>query len=230
VFTNAPGGARRLQPFTICSIVGGASFSRASEIAWEEYYRAIEGRTLRPLFVDAIRFLPTQRADNHALVAIDLGCGDGSETLALLARGWTVTAVDGAAEAIARVRASVAPEDSARLTTVVAPFHELELPETDFVYAGLSLPFCDPREFGVVWRNISGALRPRGVFAGHFFGPLDSWAGTSGMTFHTRAEVEALFDRFDVQLLHEQDEDGAAVSGPKHWHVFHVIASKRDPA
>jgi len=42
--------------------------------------------------------------------------------------------------------------------------------------------------------------------------------------------VEALFDRFDVQLLHEQDEDGAAVSGPKHWHVFHVIASKRDPA
>jgi len=93
------------------------------------------------LFVDAIRFLPTQRADDDALVAIDLGCGDGSETLALLARGWRVTAVDGAAEAIARVRASVAPEHSARLTTVVAAFHELELPETDFVYAGLSLPF-----------------------------------------------------------------------------------------
>ncbi len=174
--STVPRRAPRLQPFTIWSIVGGASFSRASEIAWEEYYRAIEGRSLRPLFVDAIRFLPTQRADDHALVAIDLGCGDGSETLALLARGWTVTAVDGAAEAIARVRASVAPEHSARLTTVVAPFHELELPETDFVYAGLSLPFCDPREFGFVWRGISGALRPRGVFAGHFFGPLDSWA------------------------------------------------------
>lgn len=70
--------------FTICSIVGGAGFSRASEIAWEEYYRAIEGRSLRPLFVDAIRFLPTQRADDHALVAIDLGC----ETAARRLRSW----------------------------------------------------------------------------------------------------------------------------------------------
>ena len=32
---------------------------------------------------------------------------------------------------------------------------------------------------------------------------------------------------FEVRLLQEKDEDGPAVSGPKHWHVFHVIASKR---
>jgi hypothetical protein len=24
----------------------------------------------------------------------------------------------------------------------------------------------------------------------------------------------------------EEDEDGRAVSGPKHWHVFHVIAAR----
>jgi hypothetical protein len=47
------------------------------------------------------------------------------------------------------------------------------------------------------------------------------------MTFHTRAEVDALFDGFDIVRFEEQDEDGQAVSGPKHWHVFHVIAAKR---
>jgi len=210
--------------------VSGASFSKASKISWEEYYGAIEGRPLRALFVDAVPFLPTQSQDDQALVAVDLGCGDGTETLALLARGWTVIAVDGAPAAIARLRASVAPDDRARLTTFVAPFHELQLPDADFVYAGLSLPFCGPREFGEVWRRISTAVRPQGVFAGHFFGPHDSWSGTGDMTSQTREEVEGLLDEFDVHLLHEQDEDGPAVSGPKHWHVFHVIASKREPS
>jgi tellurite methyltransferase len=66
--------------------VSGVGFSQASGIGWEQYYRAIEGRPLRALLVDAMPFLPT--TDDQALVAIDLGCGDGTETLALLARGW----------------------------------------------------------------------------------------------------------------------------------------------
>jgi SAM-dependent methyltransferase len=217
-----------VQPSTICCIVPGARFSRASGIGWEQYYRAVEGRPLRDLFVESVPFLPTRSTDDRGLVAIDLGCGDGTEALALLARGWTVIAVDAAPEAIARLRASVAPEDSTRLTALVASFGELELPDADLVYAGLSLPFCDPGDFDRVWRRVSTAVRAAGVFAGHFFGPHDSWADTPDMTFHTREEVEALLDGFDVHLLREQDEDGPAVSGPKHWHVFHVIASKHD--
>ena len=200
-----------------------SSFSRASEIEWEAYYRAIEGRSPRSLFLDALPFLP----DDQPLMAIDLGAGDGAETLALLARGWTVIAVDGAPEGIERLRAVVAPEDAARLTTRVSSFRELvELPDADFVYAGLSLPFCAPDEFVEFWPRVTNALQPGGIFAGHFFGPHDSWAKNTDMTFHTRDEVESLFAGFDVQLFEEQDEDGCAVSGPKHWHVFHIIARK----
>jgi hypothetical protein len=49
------------------------------------------------------------------------------------------------------------------------------------------------------------------------------------MTFQTREELEVLFTGFDVRQITEQDEDGPAVSRPKHWHVFHVIATKRRP-
>jgi tellurite methyltransferase len=209
--------------------VSGSRFSRASGIAWGDYYRAIEGRPLRPLFIEAVARLPSPRADDRSRIAIDLGSGDGSETLALLAHGWTVIAVDGAPEAIARLRASVPPEDAARLTTVVAPFHEVELPDADFVYAGLSLPFCAPHEFADVWRAVTDALQVGGAFAGHFFGPHDSWASTPDMTFQIRDELDGLFTGFDVRQLGEQDEDGPAVSGSKHWHVFHVIATKRGP-
>jgi SAM-dependent methyltransferase len=199
------------------------------EIAWDDYYRANEGRSLRPLFLAAADFLPTAAPGGRDLVAVDLGCGEGIETLELLARGWMVTAVDGAPEAIARLRASVSDEAAARLVTIVSSFGEVELPDADFVYASFSLPFCPPSEFGAVWQRICEALRPGAFFAGHLFGPNDSWAETPGMTFHTRTEVDALFSGFDVLVLNEQDEDGNAVSGPKHWHVFHVVASKGDP-
>ena len=207
--------------------MSGSGFSPASGIAWEDYYKAIEGRPLRPLFLDALAVLPSPRSGDRARIAVDLGCGDGREALALLAHSWTVVAVDGAPEAIARLRASVAPEHAARLTTIVGRFHEVEFPDADFVYAGLSLPFCAPDEFRDAWQAVRQALRSGGVFAGHFFGPHDSWASKPDMTFQKREELDELFTGFDVQLLREQDEDGPAVSGPKHWHVFHVIATKR---
>ena len=198
-----------------------------SGISWEDYYEAVEGRPLRPLFVEASAFVSSPDASGRPRVAIDLGCGDGSETLELLRNGWRVVAVDSAPEAIVRLRASVAPEHAARLTTVVGRFHEVDLPVADFIYAGLSLPFCAPNHFADAWRAVTQALRREGVFAGHFFGPRDSWASNPDMTFHTREVLDELLEGFDVRAVREQDEDGPAVSGPKHWHVFHVIATKR---
>ena len=193
-----------------------------SGFVWEDYYRAVEGRSPRQLFLDALELA------NGPGVAIDLGCGDGTETLALLDSGWTVVAVDAAPEGIARLRASAAASAAARLTTLVSPFHETALPQADFVYAGLSLPFCEPSHFGEAWKRSAGAVRPGGILAAHFFGPRDTWAGSPDMTFHTRDDVEALLDAFEVERLDEQDEDGQAVSGPKHWHVFHVIARRKE--
>jgi hypothetical protein len=46
------------------------------------------------------------------------------------------------------------------------------------------------------------------------------------MTFHSLAQVRVLLGGFDVVQLHEQDEHGPSYAGPKHWHVFHVIATK----
>ena len=46
------------------------------------------------------------------------------------------------------------------------------------------------------------------------------------MNFHTEAQVRAMIERLETEYFHEQDEDGQAASGPKHWHVFTVIARK----
>jgi SAM-dependent methyltransferase len=71
---------------------------------------------------------------------------------------------------------------------------------------------------------IREALRPGGVFAGELFGPHDEWAGRSGMSFHDRSQVEGMLAGMDVVQLVEDDRRGMSFEGPKHWHVFHIVA------
>jgi len=192
------------------------------EYTWEHYYEKIQGREPRQLLLDVLEKYPTGKS----LHAIDLGCGDGTETVVLLARGWNVLAVDGARVAIEHLMDKVPQDAQVRLQTQVAKFEEFALPKTDLIHASLSIPFCHPDHFPVLWEKITNALNLGGRFAGQFFGVNDSWANDPDMTFHTGEQVRAMLEKFEIEYFHEQDEDGNATSGPKHWHVFTAIARK----
>jgi SAM-dependent methyltransferase len=127
---------------------------------WEDYYRALEGRPPRPLFLEALPLLPTPDPDGRPLLAIDLGCGDGTETIELLKRGWNVLAIDNHPDAIARLQAQAQREHRPRLKATTVSFRDAVLPRADLIYAGLSLPFCEPTTFHEIWRQIEAGLRP----------------------------------------------------------------------
>ena len=192
------------------------------EVNWDEYYQKIQGRAPRKLLLDALEKFPSGKS----LEAIDLGCGDGTETVVLLSRGWKVLAVDGESTGIKRLMDKVPQGAQAHLQTQVAKFEEVVLPPADLIHASYSIPFCHPDHFPALWEKIADALKPGGRFAGQFFGVHDSWADSKGMTFHTETQVRAMIERFETEYFHEQDEDGQAASGPKHWHVFTVIVRK----
>ena len=201
------------------------SHSDNTESYWESYYQRLEGREPRPLFVDALARFGEESDAQGPRHAVDLGFGDGTETQALLQAGWHVFAIDNDPAAVKRLRSRIKPELEERLTLETASFEELEPPQTDFLYAGLSLPFCSPEAFESVWARISNAIRPRGRFAGHFFGMQDDWAGEPTMTFLSLGQVKGLFKGgFEIEVLRETEEDGESSSGSKHWHIFEVIA------
>ena len=193
---------------------------------WPAFYKGVDGRAPRTLLLEVLARSQAGAADGAPRQAVDLGCGDGTETAVLLQHGWHVLAVDREPEAMAYVRAKAAPEQQSRLQTEIAAFEDVRLPPADLVYAGLSLPFCAPEHFDALWARIVAALRPGGRFAGQFFGVRDSWADDSAMNFHTTEQVQQFLQGFAVEYFREIDEDGIAFSGPKHWHVFEVIARK----
>ncbi|PJJ77648.1 methyltransferase family protein [Sediminihabitans luteus] len=164
--------------------------------------------------------------------AIDLGCGAGVETSALLAAGYDVLAIDpapGTAELLeGRAPSSDGerPESGTpRLEVRVAGFEDLgPLPDADLVHASYSLPYAPPDVFEQVWAAVRACLRPGGIVAVDLFGDRDGWAGAPGETYLRRAEVDALLDGLEVLWSEEEDAEGPCWSGTKHWHVFHVIA------
>jgi SAM-dependent methyltransferase len=187
---------------------------------WSQFYEEQGGRGVRPTFESALAAWEGPPGD-----AIDLGCGDGVESRQLVELGWSVLATDADPGVEERVRAGVSEAAGQRLTVRRAPFEKLgELPAADFVYAGFALPFCDETYFPYLWADIREALRPGGLFAGELFGPHDEWAGRAHMNFHDRRQVEAMLSGMQVLELVEDDRRGMSFEGPKHWHVFHIVA------
>ena len=157
-------------------------------------------------------------------MAVDLGCGDGTDTLVLLDRGWSVLALDIEPAGLALLRARIPPASAGRIRLLCASFADAVLPHAHLIHAGFSLPFCPPSRFPALWEQIRCALVPGAIFAGQLFGTRDSWAADPGMTFQDRSEVTRLLDGLEILELHEAERDGEAYSGPKHWHTYDILA------
>ena len=196
---------------------------------FERYYAATAGRPPRDTLLLALERWHAEHGERPGF-AVDLGCGDGRDTVELVRRGWRVLAIDSEASAIERLEARDDLADRELLTTRCARMEDATWPEADLVNSSFALPLCPPQRFPALWQRIIESIRVGGRFAGQFYGPHDDWAKT-GITIVTRGALDVFFAAFDFERLDEVDEDGETAPGkPKHWHIFHVVARKRGAA
>lgn len=187
---------------------------------WSSYYDQTRDGPPRPLLIKALEYV------SHKKRAIDIGGGALRDTRYLLHEGFDVTVIDKSPW----LTEEAAAIHSERLHAYVTTFEDFDFGEKqyDLAAAMFSLPFNRPETFNNVFSSIKQSLVPGGVFCGQFFGINDTWANKETMTFHTKQQVEELFEDMDVIQLNEKEENGRTAAGiSKHWHVFHVIAKKK---
>lgn len=191
---------------------------------WAAYNESRADRAPRPLCLQVL----DAAGPGAGRRAIDLGAGSGVEAGAMLAAGWRVVAIDGEPAAADLIWRFAPAGDQLQIRT--ATFDSLgDLPAADLVYAGYSLPYAGPA-FDQVWTALRLALLPGGWLAVHLFGDRDSQRQEGGdERFVTRTEALDLLAGLELVSFDEEDAPGQAYGGPKHWHVFHVIA-RRPPA
>ncbi|CCH65114.1 SAM-dependent methyltransferase [Richelia intracellularis HM01] len=196
---------------------------------WSAYYDAVTGRPPRDTLLAALaNFHSVNQYSSKTKFAVDLGCGNGRDTLELIRRGWWVLAIDGDKEGISRIRCNQ-NIDSHKLQTDVMRFESLVLPKSvDLINASFSLPFCQSLYFPRLWDTIVTSLSSGGRFCGQLFGIRDSWAINSSVNYHTREQIEDLLQSFIIEMLEEEEHLGkTALDEEKYWHIFHIVACKR---
>jgi tellurite methyltransferase len=188
---------------------------------WIRYYNNTTGRPPRPTLLRALDSF------ERPGFAVDLGCGDGRDTIELLRRGWSVLGIDSEPAAIARLNARPDRPADARLETRAIRFEDADWPVADLVNASFSLFFSEPEGFSILWRKLFASIRTGGRFAGQLLGERDSWSRRANIVHFERADLDRLLARFVVEMLETEEEDAVTPTGEaKHWHIYHLVLRK----
>ena len=127
---------------------------------WPAYYRHSSGREPRPLFIKGLSL--ARDAGVAPGQAVEIGFGDGTETLTLLGAGWRVLAIDPAPQAAELLAEQVPPDAVERLEVRTAPAEAIELPPFDLLYAGYALSFLETGDFRRFWTGVRARSGPAG--------------------------------------------------------------------
>ncbi len=194
---------------------------------WVRYYDAVAGRPPRDTLLRALSAIEAEGGPGPNALALDLGAGEGRDTVELLRRGYRVIAIDVEPRAFERLRARADLVRPEALETIIGRFEDIDLPEADLINASFSLPFCRAERFAAFWPRLFAALKPGARFAGHLLGKRDDWAHDPDVTALDTEAVNGLLAGLSVEYLWEEETDSATATGtPKHWHLFHVVAKK----
>jgi SAM-dependent methyltransferase len=201
----------------------------ASPSQWAPYFKAT---ARRPPHATAARAISLMEAapHPHEVRVLDLGAGTGRDSLHFLACGWKVLAVDAHPDALKTLHdKAVDQKTEAQLECLQSRFENFKpIPASfDLINASMAFPFCRPDRFQTAWERIKAALKPGGVFAGHFFGKRDDWGDRPEMTFLWPTELESMLMGLVVVEMTEHELDRETELGEmKHSHYFDVVAKR----
>jgi len=191
---------------------------------WRQYYEKSMRRKHNPRTEFAVRL-----NESNAKVAVDCGCGTGADIAYFEQVAYQVFAFDVNPDSVDICKERFASK--ALVDIECASFDSFAFPRAGVITANSSLFFAHAATFLQMWKRLTDSLEIGGVFAGDFMGVKDTWveAYRSDITPFTEVEVRALFAGFDIVRFTERDEDGTtAIGKEKHWHVFSVVAIKRE--
>lgn len=169
-----------------------------------------------------------QLNESTTRVAIDCGCGTGSDVEYLAQSGYQVYGFDINQDSVMICQKRF--EGKSLVEISQSSFESFDYPKASVVLANSSLFFAQPELFASTWQNIETCLEVGGIFAGDFMGERDSWASNhhSSTTPLSEQQVFALFDNFEIVRFFERDERAPTSLGVmKHWHTYSVVAIKR---
>lgn len=163
-------------------------------------------------------------------LAVDLGCGEGRDTICLARHGFEVTGVDASEPGLAKAR-QWANEEGLAIRTALADLNEYRLQETlDLVYASGTLTFLAAGRRAEIFRHYKERTRRGGVNAFNAFveKPYLPVPPDWGEDEHFFRSGELLAFYWDWEIVEfEEVEFDCDSAGIPHRHAMDVLIARR---
>jgi SAM-dependent methyltransferase len=194
------------------------------------YYQLLDAAKAGPakLLLKALALIDADKALAGATdaLAVDLGCGQGKDTVELLRRNYRVLAIDFSQVGIETLLARPeAVQHKDKLETRVSSFGDTSWSDATLVAALLSLPYGPSATFDSVWQAVVSSLVPGGYFVGQLFGP-DHYKGMDHIVRRSRSEVDNMLAALEVLHLAEISQVIEHEGEKTYYHFFEIIARK----
>jgi len=175
---------------------------------WKQYY----DKTKKEYPRNNVKFL-IDSLNLKSTNAIDLGCGQGNDTVYLINNDFKVLGIDKEnVEEIIRERLSQDKQKYFQFKK--QKLEDLKIPNTDLIIANFSLSFCKKEYFKSMWQKIVESINLNGYFVGTIFGINDSWNKEyRDMSFFDKEDVKRLFNKFKIIVFEEIENDKPTALG-----------------
>ncbi len=167
---------------------------------------------------------------------LDLGCGQGRDSLFMLRNGFKVTAVDNSAEGIKKIRRAIRiknlPKTDIRLYCEDIQKFDITKNKYTIINAYNSLQFLLPKDARKLIYKIKKALKNKGHIIISSFTTADSLYKKKSRCrcFFEPQELKKLFSDFRLVLYREKtvaDKGHPGCPGPHQHRIVQVIAQKK---
>ncbi len=143
------------------------------QIDWLPYFNKVRQMGSSATLDSVLNAMSTNSYPFKTQNALDVGCGEGRDTMELLRKGWKVEAIDSDAHACNTLLNTAASENlDAWLTVQQSTYDAATYPigQFDLVNAYLALPYCEPKHFAKVWAHVVDSLKIDGYIGCNLFG------------------------------------------------------------
>ncbi len=187
------------------------------------------GRKANNLVIDSVRYLPSNAK------VLDIGCGEGRDSLFLAKCNFNVSAVDISEEGIRKLKKN-SRKEKLKIKTDVSDVKSYlqDCEKFDAIIAMNILQFIDQKNIFNVIEKIKSKTKPNGINVIASFvaqSPKQKKAVLSkGRYFFDKGELKELYKDWKILFYEEKLDKWETHGEPKHRHfVVRLIAQKLSP-
>ena len=185
----------------LCSLLYNPGYKQP--LGWDRYFQKFNKPVSNNLLV---KYIDRNHQDGKQLIALDLGAGNGGDTVFLLEKGHKVYAVDFQEESMKRIKENVDEKYQHNLTLINSSFEDLDwstFPQFDLIIAFRSISFIQSKDFYTVWDHMYTGLKDDGIVIVKLFGKQNTAILNYTMTLFDKKEIDQLINKFDPLYVNE---------------------------